>query len=75
MSALWGWLFNAPVWIQTPLVVVFLLALSAVLAFLVLKLLAVVVPTSSEERDMLAQPVEDPQTDGHRDSPKNVDAV
>ena len=55
MNAVWGWLFNAPVWIQTPLVVVFLVLLSAALAFVVMKVMSLLMPPSVAEREMLAE--------------------
>lgn len=55
MNTVWGWLFNAPVWIQTPLVVVFLVLLSGALAYVVMKVMSWIFPPSVAERDMIAE--------------------
>lgn len=65
MSAFWGWLFNTPVWIQTPLVVVFLVVLSGALAFVVMKVMAVVIPPSAQEREMTTRDDQSEEPDEH----------
>lgn len=65
MSAFWGWLFNTPVWIQTPLVVVFLVVLSGALAFVVMKVMAVVIPLSAQEREMTTRDDQSEEPDEH----------
>lgn len=67
MNTVWGWLFNAPVWIQTPLVVVVLVLLSGALAYVVMKVMSWIFPPSAAERDMIAE-----QPDRERGERKSI---
>lgn len=53
MDAFWGWLFNAPVWIQTPLVILFLVILSGAVAAGIIKVMRLIIPPSVAENEMI----------------------
>lgn len=53
MDAFWGWLFNAPVWIQAPLVILFLVILSGAVAAGIIKVMRMIIPPSVAEKEMI----------------------
>lgn len=55
MDQFFNWLINAPVWIQTSLMLVVLLPVCAGVAMVMMRLAAVVVPPSDNERQLLLQ--------------------
>ena len=50
------WILKAPVWFQTPLVVILVLALCAGLAWVFIKLMWLVLPATPREQALLAKP-------------------